>query len=71
MKLTASCRRVELTPPVHRRAEQLLLSSRMPIRALDALHLATALEAGAATIVTFDHNLRDIAANQGLLVAPE
>lgn len=70
MKLTASCRHVELTPPVHRRAEQLLLSSQMPIRALDALHLATALEAGAATIVTFDHNLRDVASAQGLFVAP-
>jgi predicted nucleic acid-binding protein len=70
MKLTASCRHVEITPPVHRRAEQLLLSSQMPIRALDALHLATALEAGAATIVTFDHNLRDVASAQGLFVAP-
>jgi predicted nucleic acid-binding protein len=70
IKLTASCRHVELTPPVHRRAEQLLLSSRMPMRALDALHLATALEAGAATIVTFDHSLRDVASAQGLFVAP-
>ena len=70
LKLTAVCRHVELTPPVHRRAEQLLLSSRMPIRALDALHLATALEAGAATIVTFDHNLRGVASAQGLFVAP-
>jgi predicted nucleic acid-binding protein len=42
----------------------------MPIRALDALHLATALEAGAATIVTFDQNLRAVAASQGLFVAP-
>lgn len=71
MKLAASCRRVELTPPVHRRSEQLLLSSRMPLRTLDALHLASALEAGAATIVTFDHSLRDVAASQGLFVAPE
>lgn len=70
VKLTASCRHVELTPPVHRRAEQLLLSSRLPIRALDALQLATALEAGAATIVTFDHILRDVASAQGLFVAP-
>jgi predicted nucleic acid-binding protein len=70
LKLIASCRHVELTPPVHRRAEQLLLSIPMPIRALDALHLATALEAGAATMVTFDLNLRDIAASQGLFVAP-
>jgi len=69
-KLATSCRHVELTPPVHRRAEKLLLSTPMPIRALDALHLATALESGAATIVTFDENLRDVAASQGLFVAP-
>jgi predicted nucleic acid-binding protein len=70
VKLTAPCRHVELTPPVYRRAEQLLLASRTSIRALDALHVATALEAGAATIVTFDHNLRDVATAQGLFVAP-
>ena len=70
LKLTTACRHVELTPPVHRRAEKLLLSSRTPMRALDALHLATALEAGAATIVTFDHRLGDAAASQGLFVAP-
>jgi len=70
LKLTASCRHVELTPPVHRRAEQLLLSLPMPVRALDALHLATALETGAATMVTFDQNLRAVAEFQGLFVAP-
>jgi len=70
LKLTASCRHVELTPPVHRRAEQLLLSLPMSIRALDALHLATALEAGAATMVAFDQDLRAVAASRGLLVAP-
>jgi predicted nucleic acid-binding protein len=61
---------VELTPPVHRRAEQLLLSLPMHVRALDALHLATAIETGAATIVTFDQSLRAVAAFQGLFVAP-
>jgi predicted nucleic acid-binding protein len=70
LKLTTSCRHVELTPPVHRRAEQLLLSVPMPIRSLDALHIATALEAGAATMVSFDQNLRDVAGAQGLFVAP-
>jgi len=70
LKLATSCRHVELTPPVHRRAETLLLSAPMPIRALDALHLATALESGAATIVTFDHHMREVSAFQGLLVAP-
>ena len=70
LRLTASCRHVELTPPVLRRAERLLLSLPMPLRALDALHLATALEAEAATMVTFDPRLRAAAAAQGLFLAP-
>jgi predicted nucleic acid-binding protein len=70
LKLMTSCLYVELTPPVHRRAERLLLSLPVPIRALDALHLATALETGAATMVAFDQNLRAVAASQGLFVAP-
>ena len=36
---------------------------------LDALHLATALDAEAATVVTFDPRLRDAATSQGLFVA--
>ena len=39
-------------------------------RALDALHLATALAAEAATVVTFDPRLREAATSQGLFVAP-
>ncbi len=70
-KLAASCRGAELTPPVHRRAERLLLTvSTIPLRTLDALHLALALEAGAATLVTYDPRLRAAAASQGLFVAP-
>ncbi len=58
-------------PAVHRRAERLLLTaSRVPLRSLDALHLALALESGAATLVTYDPRLRDAAASQGLFVAP-
>src|SRR5688572_18659337 len=53
-KLQASSYRAELTPPIHRRAERLLLSVAIPLRALDALHMATALDAEAATVVTFD-----------------
>jgi uncharacterized protein len=70
LKLISSCRHVELTPPVHRRAERLLLALTIPLRALDALHLATALNAEAATLVTFDPRLRDGAITQGLFVAP-
>jgi predicted nucleic acid-binding protein len=70
MKLAASCRRAELTPPVHRRAERLLLTSRdAPLRTLDALHIALALSADVATLVTYDPRLRAAAALQGLFVA--
>ncbi|MEO7273985.1 MAG: PIN domain-containing protein [Vicinamibacterales bacterium] len=60
----------ELTPPIHRRAERLLLSLPIPLRALDALHLATALDAHAATVVTFDARVRQAAISQGLFVGP-
>ncbi|MEO5822848.1 MAG: type II toxin-antitoxin system VapC family toxin [Vicinamibacteraceae bacterium] len=70
--LAAKCRRAELTPAVHRRAERLLLASRTPpLRALDALHLALAIDAQAATLVTYDLRLRAAAASQGLAVAPD
>jgi uncharacterized protein len=70
-KLGASYRRVELTPPIHRRAERLLLTSpKIPLRAADALHIATALDADAATIVSFDERLRQAATTQGLFIAP-
>ena len=65
-KLHASSLHAELTPPIHRRAERLMLSLAIPLRALDALHLATALDAEAATVVTFDPRLRVAAATQGL-----
>jgi predicted nucleic acid-binding protein len=69
-KVHASSHHVELTPPIHRRAERLMLSLTIPLRALDALHLATALDAAAATVVTFDPRLRGAAATQGLFVVP-
>lgn len=70
VKLHAASHHAELTPPIHRRAERLMLSLPVPLRALDALHLATALDAEAATIVTFDPRLRDAAGSQGLFVVP-
>ena len=63
-------RRLRITPPIHRRAERLMLSLATPLRALDALHLATALHAEAATLVTFDPRLREAADSQGMFVAP-
>ena len=70
LKVHASAHHAELTPPIHRRAERLMLSLPTPLRALDALHLATALDAEVATVVTFDPRLRDAARSQGLFVAP-
>ena len=69
-KLHASTHHSELTPPIHRRAERLMLALTTPLRALDALHLATALDAQVATVVSFDPRLRDAAGSQGLFVAP-
>jgi predicted nucleic acid-binding protein len=48
--------RADLTPSIHREAERLLLriGSRQPLRAADALHLATAGALGVRTLVTFD-----------------
>ncbi len=71
-RLAGSCRRAELTPPAHRRAEGLLLTSHEgALRSLDALHIALALDAGAATLVSYDPRQRDAAASQSLFVAPE
>lgn len=66
----AAAQQAEVTPPVHRRAERLMLTLPVPLRTLDALHHATALAAQAATLVTFDPRLRTAAASQGLFVAP-
>ena len=69
-KVLRSSRHAELTPAIHRRAERLMLSLPLRLRALDALHLATALDEQAATVVSFDPRLRDAAASQGLFVSP-
>jgi uncharacterized protein len=61
--------RAELTPPIHRRAERLMLSLDVPLRTLDALHLASAVEAKAATLVTFDPRLREAAVSLGMAVS--
>jgi uncharacterized protein len=71
-KLAASCRVSELRPPIHRRAERLLLTSvDTRLRVKDALHVALALDAEAATLVAYDPRLRKAAAAQGLFIAPE
>lgn len=65
-------RRVDLIAEVHRESERLLLSSALvPLRSLDALHLALAASSGAMTIYTFDRNLARAAGTIGLLTAPD
>jgi len=64
-------RRVDLTQEVHREAERMLLSSSLvPLRSLDALHVALAAMNDARTIVTFDRTLERAAASFGILTSP-
>lgn len=64
-------RRLELTRDVHRRAEQLLVTlTRTPLRAADALHLALAASARAATMASFDVRLSAAARAVGLTTCP-
>ena len=64
-------RRVELTQDVHRRAEHFLLSlTETPLRAADALHLALATSARAASMASFDARLRTAARAVGLALYP-
>jgi predicted nucleic acid-binding protein len=63
--------RVELTREVHRRAEHLLVSlTATPLRAADALHLALATSARAASLASFDARLAAAARALGLAVYP-
>jgi predicted nucleic acid-binding protein len=38
----------------------------VPLRTLDALHIALAFSAGARHVLTFDHRMRDAAVHAGL-----
>jgi predicted nucleic acid-binding protein len=63
--------RAELTREVHRHAEHLLLTlTTTPLRAADALHLALALSARAASVAAFDTRLAAAARAVGLTVYP-
>jgi predicted nucleic acid-binding protein len=63
--------RVEMTREVHRRAEHLLLSlTATPLRAADALHLALATSARAASLASFDARLVAAAGAVGLASYP-
>jgi predicted nucleic acid-binding protein len=64
---SGSFRLIALSPPIHREAERLLLASEsMPLRTLDALHLALALSASLPQIVTFDDRMHAAALQAGL-----
>jgi len=68
---TGTYGRVELTRDVHRRAEHFLVSlTGTPLRALDALHLALATSARAASLASFDARLRAAARATGLVIYP-
>jgi len=63
--------RIELTRDVHRRAEHFLLSlTKIQLRAADALHLALATSARAASVASFDVRLGAAARAIGLAVHP-
>ena len=66
---SGSFRRLDLTPVVHREAERLLLSTEsIPLRTLDALHIALADSGGARRVITFDGRMAAAAALHGLQV---
>jgi predicted nucleic acid-binding protein len=53
-----------------RRAEHFLLTRRAPLRAADALHLALAVSARAASLASFDARLAAVARATGLAIYP-
>jgi prevent-host-death family protein len=63
-------RRAEIAPATHRSAERLLLSMAVPLRTVDALHLALAMTAGVASMLTFEQELAAGARALGLVVRP-
>lgn len=66
---SGSFNRLDLSPTMHRDAERLLLTTdAVPLRTLDALHIALALSGAANYILTFDRRMRDAAVQIGLNV---
>jgi predicted nucleic acid-binding protein len=66
---SGSFERLDLTPLVHREAERLLLGTdSLPLRTLDALHIALALSISATHVLTFDRRMREAAVQAGLKV---
>ena len=66
---SGSFARLHLDPAVHRVAERLLLTTdSVPLRTLDALHLALAFSGVATHVLTFDRRMREAALQSGLNV---
>lgn len=64
---SGSFARLHLNPLIHREAERLLLSTdALPLRTLDALHVALALSGPATQVVTYDMRMRAAATQAGL-----
>jgi predicted nucleic acid-binding protein len=60
--------RLHLDPEAHRKAEHLLLTTAVPLRTLDALHLALAFSGAATHLLTFDRRMREAAVQSGMNV---
>ena len=66
---SGSFARLHLDPAVHRDAERLLLATdSLPLRTLDALHIALAFSGRATHVVTFDRRMREAAVHAGMNV---
>ena len=65
-------RNVELLPQVYREAERMLISlESAALRAADSLHVALAIAAKVASIVTFDQRLAAAAERMGIHAVPQ
>jgi len=64
---SGSFRRMDLSPFIHRQAERMLLSTEsVPLRTLDALHIALAVSGEARRVITFDSRMAEAAVLHGL-----
>ncbi|MEO6080697.1 MAG: type II toxin-antitoxin system VapC family toxin [Steroidobacteraceae bacterium] len=62
---------LDLTPNTHREAERLLFATdSLPLRTLDALHIALAMSCSATCVITFDRRMREAAALVGFRTEP-
>lgn len=58
---------LDLNPAVHREAERLLLATEsLPLRTLDALHIALAISGAASYLLTFDRRMAGAAEQAGI-----